>query len=103
MDLKDVDVEVLDREIIITLPKSQILSLEIDEESLKIFDEKSSIFNQIKVEDMNNFTIDQKKKIEQEVVEKGVLAEADANMKKAITEVLNFDPKIAEDYTITFK
>ncbi len=97
------DVEVLDREIIITLPKSQILSLEIDEESLKIFDEKSSIFNQIKVEDMNNFTIDQKKKIEQEVVEKGVLAEADANMKKAITEVLNFDPKIAEDYTITFK
>ena len=55
VDLDKMDVKISGKNINIKLPKSKILSHEIYEDSLKIFDQKTSIFNPIKVEDYNEF------------------------------------------------
>lgn len=62
VDLDDMDVNVSGKNINIKLPDSKVLSHEIYEDSLKVFDQKTSIFNPIKAEDYNDFSKNQKKK-----------------------------------------
>lgn len=60
VDLEKMDVKVSGKNINIKLPKSKVLSHEIYEDSLKIFDQKTSIFNPIKLEDYNDFSKNKK-------------------------------------------
>ena len=64
VNLDDMDIDVSGKNINIKIPHSQIISHEIYEDSLKVFDQKNSIFNLIEVEDYNNFAKDQKDKME---------------------------------------
>lgn len=61
VDLDNMDVSIDSNKIKIKLDHAKILSHEIYEDSLKIFDEQNSIFNPIKLEDYNNFSKSQKK------------------------------------------
>lgn len=89
--------------IIIDLPPAQILSHEIDEDSLKIFDEQASIFNPLKLDDYSTFRKDQMLEMEGKAIDKGVLVEAEKDAKKAVEEILNVNPEINEKYKIVFK
>ncbi|MDO4671049.1 MAG: DUF4230 domain-containing protein [Aerococcus sp.] len=102
VDLKEVKVTVNDQKqtIDITLPKPKILSHELDEDSLKVFNEKDSIFNAIKVDDYTAFEKDQKKQAEQKAIDRGLLNEAEERTKTAITSLLNEDSTIHKDFTI---
>ena len=51
VDLSQAQVEVTDEQVTVTLPAAQILSHEIDPDSLEVFDETRSIFNPITIED----------------------------------------------------
>lgn len=102
VDLNNAKVNVKDKEINITIPKSKIISHEIDENSLKVFDEKTSIFNPIKVEDYSSFSSDQKKKIEKDAVSKGIFKEADEKSKKAVKEIFSLD-ELLKEYSINVK
>ncbi len=84
----------------ITLPSSSILSHEIDQDSLEVFDESKNIFNQISVGDFSSFAADQKSAVEARALNKGLLDSADEKAAEAVTALLT--PLLtAEGYTLT--
>lgn len=105
VDLDQVEARVDDENKIIEikLPEAKILSHEIDEDSVMMFDEKESVFNQLKLEDFSTFRSEEKTKVETEAVEKGLLTEANDQSKKAVEEILSINPLIKEEYTVNVK
>lgn len=91
INLDKMKVDVGDKSIEIKIPPAEILSHEIYEDSLKVYDERESIFNRIDIEDYNDFSKDQKTEIEKRAIKKGLLKEADEESKKAIQEILGTD------------
>lgn len=91
IDLNKMKVNVGDKSIEVRIPAAEILSHEIYEDSLKVYDERESIFNRIDIEDYNNFSKDQKTEVENRAIKKGLLKEADEESKKAIQEILMAD------------
>lgn len=84
VDLDGAEVSVSGTTVTITLPEAEILSHEIDEDSMEVFDEKTSIFNPFTVEDFTSFQSDQKAAMEEKALSRGLLAEARA---KAVSSV----------------
>ena len=98
IDLSKAEVSVSGQKVSITLPDAEILSHQIDEDSLEIFDETTSIFNPLKVTDYNSFNKDQKSEMEKKATEKGLLTEA---QKKAADTVKGFILQLVpEDWTV---
>lgn len=104
IDLNKMKVNVGDKSIEVRIPPAEILSHEIYEDSLKVYDERESIFNRIDIEDYNDFSKDQKSGIEKKAIKKGLLKEADEESKRAIEEILmgdtilkKYDIKIIRD------
>lgn len=104
IDLNKMKVNVGDKSIEVRIPPAEILSHEIYEDSLKVYDERESIFNRIDIEDYNDFSKDQKSEIEKKAIKKGLLKEADEESKRAIEEILmgdtilkKYDIKIIRD------
>lgn len=91
IDLNKMKVDVGDKSIEVRIPAAEILSHEIYEDSLKVYDERESIFNRIDIEDYNDFSKDQKSEIENKAIKKGLLKEADEESKRAIEEILMGD------------
>ena len=83
-----VDVDQGVKTVTVTLPQAEILSHEIDEDSVKIYDEKTSIFNPFTVQDYTSFYVDQKKTVEEKAREKGLLTEAQAQAEHAVRQLL---------------
>lgn len=99
VDLEKMQVNLTKDQIQVEIPPAKILSHEIYEDSLKVFDERESIFNRIDIEDYNNFSKDQKKEVEESAIKKGLLKEADEEAKNAIEETLLADTLLS-DYNI---
>ena len=100
VDLQEATVNVTGKKIQIKIPHAKILSHEIYEDSLQVFLEKDSIFNPIKISDYNDFSMDQKKVVEEKAIEKGLLTEADKKSQEAIKDILRMDQYL-KDYEIT--
>lgn len=83
-----VDVDQDAKVVTVKLPDAKILSHEIDEDSVKIYDEKTSIFNPFTVEDYTSFYADQKKTVEEKAREKGLLTEAQTQAENAVRQLL---------------
>ena len=83
------------RTVLVVLPGSRILSHEIPEDSIEVFDETKNIFNPITIEDYNGFLADQKDAVEAKAVENGLLDEAVNNARAALTSLLQ---PMAEEY-----
>lgn len=98
IDLRDIKVDLSEQTITVEMPEAKILSHAIDENSVTVFDEKTSLFNPIKIGDMTSFTSDQKDQMEKEVIEKGLLAQAKESAEKMIKSMLTF-----EGYEVVFK
>ena len=103
LDKAKVEVDNEAKTVSVTLPKAKILSHDIDEKSVMIYDEKNSIFNPLELEDYSNFRKEEEAKVEKEAIDKGILTEADEKTKKAVEDILNINPEIAENYTINVK
>lgn len=102
--MEAVNVDVRDTEIYIDIPDSQILSHELDEVSIKVLDEESSIVNPIKIEDYQAFAIEQEKVVEEQATANGLLEEANKQAQQAIMTVLTINPEIEDgNYTIVFQ
>ena len=101
VDLSKAQIDISGKTITVTLPDAQILSHEIDEDSIEVFDESTSIFNPLKVEDYTAFNKDQKSRMEKKAQEKGLLTEA---RKAAVKTVEKYLAQIAgEDYEVKVK
>ena len=101
--VKDLDVKVvsgMDGLIeVCTLPEAEILSHEIDEDSMEVFDEKTSIFNPFTVEDFTSFQSDQKAAMEEKALSRGLLAEARAKAVSSVEQL--FAAALPDTYTVT--
>lgn len=98
VDLADAEVSVRGKTVTITLPEAKILSHELDEDSIEVFDESTSIFNPFKIEDYKSFCRDQEKEMEKKAEAKGLLTEA---RKKAVKSIKGlFAQVLDDDYTL---
>jgi len=79
INMDKVAIELDGRTVRITLPQAEILSHEVDDDSVTVYDEKSSIFNGLSVEDVLAFQEEQKEKMEERAVANGILADAREN------------------------
>ena len=84
VDLDGAAVDISGTTVTVTLPEARILSHEIDEDSVEVFDEKTSIFNPFTVEDFTSFQADQKAAMEERALSRGLLEEARS---KAVSSV----------------
>ncbi|MFO3666158.1 DUF4230 domain-containing protein [Anaerococcus sp. ENR0831] len=87
----------------VTLPETKILSHDIDENSVMVYDEKNSIFNPLEMKDYSNFRKEEEAKVEKEAIDKGLLDEAKEQTLKAVKDILLLNPIIEEDYTVSVK
>ncbi|MDE6626485.1 MAG: DUF4230 domain-containing protein [Lachnospiraceae bacterium] len=101
----EITVEVNDsnKEIVVYIPKAEILSHEIDSESIETLDEKNGLFNSIKVEDIREFDAISKEEMEQRAIENGLLDKAFENAKEIIYKFVDTGLVKELGYTITFK
>lgn len=76
IDLEQAKIDVSDTALTVTLPEAVIVSHEMDEQSLEVFDETRNIFNPITIEDYNGFLADQKDAMETKAIENGLLSNA---------------------------
>ena len=102
VDFSQVQVEVdeIRQAVTVRLPASRILSHEIPEDSIEVFDESDNLFNRITIEDYTGFTLDQKKAMEQRAEDNGLLTSADEKARAAVESLLTLMPGM-ESYTLT--
>ncbi|MEK6265203.1 MAG: DUF4230 domain-containing protein [Clostridium sp.] len=81
VDLKDLVVFVNEKDVTITLKKSRILDNVINDEDLLVYDEKSSMFNKLSMQDIINEISNEKIVIAEDLLKKGFLDEANNNAK----------------------
>lgn len=98
-----VEINDADKEIIVHMPKAQILSHEIDSDSIETLDEKDGLFNPVKVEDVREFDAISKEAMEQRAIENGILDKAYENAKGIIEKLINNDVVKELGYTIKFE
>ena len=98
-----VEVKDANKEIIIHMPKSEIISHEIDNESTETLDEKDGLFNPVKVDDVRNFDKISKEEMEARAIENGLLIKASENAKYIIKKLINTDVVQEQGYAINFK
>lgn len=100
MDQADVQVDETARTIAIQVPGISVLSNQIIEDSIEVYNENTNLFNPIQVSDYLEFAKSQKATALQEVRKHHILNEAKEDAADAITALLNMIPEIHQNYTI---
>lgn len=98
-----VEIDDTNKEIIIHMPNAEILSHEIDSNSIETLDEKDGLFNPVKVEDVREFDAVSKDAMEQRAIENGILDKAFENAKEIIEKLVNNDVVQEQGYSIKFE
>lgn len=89
-DMENIEV-VLDEKadkVTITIPHSKILSHEIDQDTWEILDVKNGLFNRVTLEDNADFIKEIKAQIEEDVMSRDLLKQADDNTVKQLQNLL---------------
>ena len=102
IDQIDIDIQDLNKKILITLPSAEILSYEIDNSSIEILDEKDNIFNNISIEDKVELDVAVEEEMKQRAIENGLLEMAQKNAEGIIASLLCVNPEITGSYSIEF-
>ena len=101
VDFKDLDIVIHKKSITITLKKSKILDHVLNNEDFFVYDEKSSMFNKLSIQDIINEISNQKSKIEADLIKTNFLDEANSNVKLLLQGILS--DMGFENVTIIFK
>ncbi|WP_084554761.1 DUF4230 domain-containing protein [Eubacterium xylanophilum] len=94
------DVDEEKKVVMVTLPQVKTFGSRIDPKSFKVYNEKSSAFNPIKLKEFGEETTKMNVEAEKEAIEAGLLDKARVNGEKLITGMLK---QHFEDYRIEFK
>ncbi len=90
IDASLIAVELQAQTILISLPPAKIISHEIDEDSLVIFDEQNNVFNPLTIRDYTDFAAAQKAEIESHAIANGLLTEAAVRAQTTVRQLLSF-------------
>ena len=97
-----IDVDDTAKKVKITLPEPQIMSSEVDRDSLIVYDEKYSPFNVFTFEDMSLSVAELQKAAEENALSKGLMERAAENAKTLLTSTVgNFYD--LEEYGVEFQ
>lgn len=102
VDLSAAEIRTGGKTVTVVLPAAEILSNEIDEDSLEVYDETHNIFNPITISDYNGFTADQKQSVEQKAIDNGLLTAGRERAEEAVRDLLTMLPGM-EEYTVEVK
>ena len=100
IDLKQAKISIDNDQLNITLPAAKILSHEIDEKSIEVYDESSNVFNQISINDYKSFATKEKKKNEKEAISNGILEKSKTKAEQTLTTYLQAIPEIKDHYKL---
>lgn len=98
-----IDSDEATKTITVTLPPAQLLSNELDEKSMEIYDESSGLFNKVDLQDSSNLRSQLKEKAEKNAAENGVYEQATKNAEGIIRCMLESIPGLKESYKISFR
>ena len=101
-DFNDIDWNERGTNIEVTIPKSKILSSDIDLDSFEIYHEDESIFTKITMSENNDVLKDLKKNAEEDAIKSGILDNAVENAKTMLTAFFGNVYNL-EEYKIIFK
>ena len=104
LDFAGIEVQVDDanRTVTVRLPEIEILDVNIDNDSLKIYDESQSIFTPLHISDVNEAQIELKEQVRQTAIDNGILEEAEKNARTIIGGFLSGTMDL-KNYTIQFE
>lgn len=104
LDFSKIEVQVDDANRIVTvlLPEIEVLDVNIDNDSLKIYDESQSIFTPLHISDVNEAQIELKEQVRQTAIDNGILEEAEKNARTIISGFLSGTMDL-KNYTIQFE
>ena len=89
IDLNTIDVDVKGKETIeIKMQRAEIFENVISEEDVYFYDERDSMFNKLSFKDLYSVLIEEKERMKEEVLEKGILNDAEKNGNEIITSLL---------------
>jgi hypothetical protein len=86
----------------VVLPEAEILSSELDQNSLEIYDEKQGFFSKLSMEDLNSFQQELKAEAEKKAISKGLLESAKENAKTIVEQMISSVAE-PEGYKVTVK
>lgn len=97
-----IDIDEAEKTVTVTLPESAIISHEIPEDSLEVFDESDNVLNRISITEYTSFTADQKNEMEQRAIDNGLLTGASEKARDAVGSLLKMMPGM-EEYALRVK
>lgn len=89
--------------ITVILPAAQILSYEVDSDSVEVLDEKNNIFNKISVNDKVQLDAATEAEMKDRAIHNGLLIRAQKNAEDIISRLLTANAAIGNDYLIIFQ
>lgn len=84
--LEEADMD--NKKIKIRLPRAEIISHEVDESSLVVYDQSKNIINPFKIEDYNDAIAAEKKSMEAKAIESGILVQAEDRARELMRRTL---------------
>lgn len=98
-----VEVDDTQKVILIKMPPAEILSHEIDNESIETLDEKDGLFNKITLDNTREFDAISKEAMEARAIENGILEKAFENAKGIIAKLVNNEMVQKQGYVVEFE
>ena len=104
LNFEDIDVQVneLTRVITVKLPEIRILSVEIQEDSFRLYNDGNNLFTSLKMEDVNESLAELKKNARETAVQNGILENARTNAETLIRSFLASTVDLSV-YTLRFE
>lgn len=102
IDFKNVRIETIGNEIHVHIPETEIFGVQVDPESYTIYYEGDSIFNKLKIEDVNEAQKALEEEVREKAVANGILENATNNARMLITGYLSAIYDMNE-YSIIFE
>ena len=104
MDFSEITytVDTKEKTLTVRMPEARILSNEIDTNSLRVYDEKHSVYTLIRVERFSDSIGDLKAEAETRAIGKGILSEARTNAEMLIRGFLSAGYDM-DEYTVRFE
>lgn len=102
VDFKKIGMEIAGNEIHVRIPEAEIFGVQVDPESYTIYYEGESIFNKLKIEDVNEAQKALEEEVREKAVANGILENAMNNARMLITGYLSAIYDLNE-YSIVFE
>ncbi len=104
VDFKNMKVEVIGKDVHISLPRPKILDTLIDEKSIKVYNESMNAFNPLTIADYNKAIMKEKDNMIGDAIRQGILKDATTQAELVLTSIMKdmgFENiKITQEITI---